>query len=161
MDAATRGTSEGSQECGRLERKSVDTSAGSHLMDSQWINSSSFLPSTGDPIEFMLEERGQSICGTFDDGQFHSRWAHYDAHQISSWRESELASAAPAEKPTATPANTLASALKRLIGAVSRRPILTPLVVPRSRCRRTAVPANTMASNVSGSRRVDSNQMSS
>jgi hypothetical protein len=75
-------------------------------MELQWIYNSSFLPYTGEPIEFMLEERGQSIDGTFANGHFHSRGADYDIRQVTSWRESDGASAAPIMKPAEVPAHT-------------------------------------------------------
>jgi hypothetical protein len=130
-------------------------------LDSPWIHSASFLPHTGEPIEFMLEEHGQSIYGTFANGEFHSRWADYDARRVASWRKSGVAAAAPKKQPTAAPESTFGSALKRLIGAGSRKPILTPLIVPRGRRRTTEAQANTTARNVPASGRVDSNQMSS
>jgi hypothetical protein len=129
-------------------------------MDSQWIHSASFLPYTGEPIEFMLEEHGESIFGTFANGEFHSRWTDYDARRVASWRELGAASPAPTAEPTVAPAATFSSALKRLIRAVCGRPILAPIMLPRGRCRTTAAPANTTAPNVAASGRADSNQMS-
>ena len=58
-------------------------------MQNQWIFSSTFLPYTGEPIDFMLEDRGQPIHGTYADGSFHSRWADYDADRVTSWRGTE------------------------------------------------------------------------
>jgi hypothetical protein len=55
-------------------------------MQNQWIYSSTFLPFTGEPIEFRLEEREQAIPGTFIDGVFHSQWAHYGRNSVGSWR---------------------------------------------------------------------------
>lgn len=55
-------------------------------MQDQWNYSSSFLPYTGEPIEFRLEEREQPLHGIFADGVFHSRWANYGTDSVGSWR---------------------------------------------------------------------------
>ncbi len=70
-------------------------------MQDPWICCSSFLPATGAPIEFRLEEREQPIHGTFADGIFHSRWADYCRSSVGSWRslDSDL-SAWPMRTPT-------------------------------------------------------------
>ena len=130
-------------------------------MELQWIYSASFLPYTGEPIEFMLEERGQSVYGTFANGHFHSGGADYDIHQVTSWRESDVTSAAPIMKPAEVPAHTLGSALKRLIGTFFRRPILSPCMTPSSHCTATVAPERSATPNVPISRPIDSNQMSS
>jgi hypothetical protein len=144
-----------------LVRKSYDTSARSHVMELQWIYSASFLPYTGEPIEFMLEERGQSIYGTFANGHFHSGGADYNSHQVTSWRESDVTSAAPIMKPAAVPARTFGSTVKQLIGAFSRSPLLSPCMTPSSRCTAAVAPERSSTPNVSISRPIDSNQMSS
>jgi hypothetical protein len=130
-------------------------------MELQWNYSASFLPYTGEPIEFMLEERGQSVYGTFANGYFHSGGADYDIRQVTSWRESDGTSAAPIEKPTVVPAHTFGSTVKRLIGAFSRRPHLSLRTTPYSHCTATAVPERSTTPTVPILRSIDSNQMSS
>ncbi len=84
-------------------------------MQAQWIFSSTFLPYTGEPIEFRLEERQQPIYGTFADGTFYSRWAEYDAERIKSWRGSDgNSSTAPMQVPKAAAKNAFITALIRL-----------------------------------------------
>jgi hypothetical protein len=126
-------------------------------MEAKWIFSSTFLPYTGEPIEFMLEDRNQPIHGTFADGIFHSRWADYDADRVASWRGSEPdPSAEPIASSTAS-AGRLISTLKRLARILSRKHgALT--AVPRSHARANAMPAIPM---VPIARHIASNQISS
>jgi len=49
--------------------------------------SSTFLPYSGEPIDFQLEDREEPIHGTFDKGVFHSRWANYEVARVQSWRQ--------------------------------------------------------------------------
>jgi hypothetical protein len=73
-------------------------------MQAPWIYSSTFLPYTGEPIDFLLEDRSQPMHGTFANGMFHSRWADYAADRVQSWRGSDAdPSAAPLELPKTEP----------------------------------------------------------
>jgi hypothetical protein len=51
-------------------------------MQLKWIFRSTLLPMSKEPVEFLVEERGQSIHGTFANCIFHSRWADYDARRV-------------------------------------------------------------------------------
>lgn len=129
-------------------------------MQEKWIFSSTFLPYTGEPIEFMLEDRNQPIHGTFADGIFHSRWADYDANRVASWRETDGdPSTAPIETPPATMGRFMTT-LKRLARILSRRRGI-PIAAPRSHSRPHAVQVLPMHPVVSGARHIASNQISS
>lgn len=129
-------------------------------MQEKWIFSSTFLPYTGEPIEFMLEDRNQPIHGTFADGIFHSRWADYDAGRVASWRGSDPDPAAvPIASPTAS-AGRLISTLKRLARFVARNRG-TQVVAPRSHARTHAAPALPMDPVVAIARHITSNPVSS
>ena len=135
-------------------------------MEEKWIHSSTFLPYTGEPIEFLLEERDQPIPGTFTNSAFHSRWADYGIDQVQAWRGAE-----PAASPTAStaiPATTARTSsfiatLKRLLGMTSRSRNVIDGVPPRSHSRNTASLFTTIATPSADpmSRRTDSNQISS
>jgi len=56
------------------------------MMSTPGIFSSTFLPHSGEPVDFLLEDREDPIHGTFDEGAFHSRWASYDPTRVRSWR---------------------------------------------------------------------------
>jgi len=129
-------------------------------MQEKWIFSSTFLPYTGEPIEFMLEDRNQPIHGTFADGVFHSRWANYDAGRVASWRETDPdPSAVPIEQPTVS-AGRLISTLKRLARILSWNRG-APIALPRSHVRTTAVTAIPMDPVVVIARHIASHQISS
>lgn len=55
-------------------------------MATSWIFSSTFLPHTGEPVDFLLEDREEPIHGTFGGGIFRSRWAQYESTRVRSWR---------------------------------------------------------------------------
>lgn len=139
-------------------------------MQEKWIFSSTFLPYTGEPIEFLLEDRSQPIHGTFADGVFHSRWADYDADRIASWRETapdetvpEEADPGPSIAPielSAAPTGTFIAVLKRLTKVFSRGRAAAS-APPRSHARTTQVPAFPMSPNISVARHIHSNQISS
>jgi hypothetical protein len=111
-------------------------------MHAPWIVSSTFLPYTGEPIDFRLEDRSQPIHGTFLDGIFHSRWADYGAHRVQSWRGSV---AGPPEAPLATPEparkNDLIAWLQRLANRnLFGRASAAPVAVTHRRSRTASVP---------------------
>jgi hypothetical protein len=134
--------------------------AGSHVMQTKWIFSSTFLPYTGEPIEFMLEDRNQPIHGTFANGAFHSRWADYDVDRVASWRGSDGdLSAVPMQIPTVSK-GTFITTLRRLTKVLSRGRV-APIVPPRSHARTNAVPAISMQPVASSTRHIASNQISS
>lgn len=110
-------------------------------MQSQWIFSSTFLPYTGEPIEFMLEEREQPIHGTFADGLFHSRWADYAADRVASWRgaDRDPSAVAPIAIPKLVQAGAFATTMKRLANVLSGRSNVTPIKPPRSHARAIAI----------------------
>jgi hypothetical protein len=47
-------------------------------MPTTWFSSATFLPYPGEPIDFLLEERGEPIHGTFANGMFQSDLARFD-----------------------------------------------------------------------------------
>lgn len=131
-------------------------------MQAQWIFSSTFLPYTGEPIEFMLEDRKQPIHGTFANGIFRSRWADYNADRVQSWRESESdPSAEPIAMQKVSARGTFITTLKRLTSLLSKGSNANPIALPHSHARTTAVPAVPMRARVVATRRIDSNQISS
>lgn len=120
----------------RAQRESL---AESHDMQAQWIYSSTFLPYTGEPIEFMLEDRQQPIHGIFANGLFHSRWADYDADRVQSWRESDDdPSAAPIAIPKAALTDAFIATFKRLRDALSPGRQATAIIPSRSHARTRA-----------------------
>ena len=128
-------------------------------MQEKWIFSSTFLPYTGEPIEFMLEDRNQPIHGTFANGAFHSRWADYDADRVASWRGSDpYPSAVPIQLSTASTGSFITT-LKRLARILSGGRG-TP-IARRSHARAHAVPAMPMHPVVASARHIASNQISS
>ncbi len=151
MDAATLGA--GNALC----RRGV-------VMEAKWIFSSTFLPYTGEPIEFMLEEREQPIHGTFANGVFHSRWADYETDRVQSWRESEgEPSVALMATPQTVRTSLFITTLKRLSSMLSRGRPAAPIVPSRSHARTTTVhmPIVAMPPAVAIKRHIDSNQISS
>jgi hypothetical protein len=131
-------------------------------MQSPWIFSSTFLPDTDASVEFTVEEREQSICGTFAHGVFHSRWADYDARRVASWRGSDAdRSVAPIELPPPSREGALISTLKKLTRLFSRT-VNAPLIVPaRNHFRTMARPETDLPPLAARPRGVDSNQISS
>jgi hypothetical protein len=129
-------------------------------MQDPWIFSSSFLPFTGEPIEFRLEEREQPIHGTFADDVFHSRWADYDRSSVGSWRVlHDDAQVSPIAAPIATP-GAFVSIFKRLKNTVTRNH-RAALIAPPQHRNRTAAMAATAVPTSAITRGIDSNQMSS
>ncbi len=130
-------------------------------MQHQWIYSSSFLPYTGEPIEFRLEEREQSITGTFADGVFHSHLARYNRSNVGSWRSLD---SAPSAQPFGAPTSTTGSfsrIFQRLKNSISRNhgnDLMTP---PRDRIRTVAIAPTALPRTHAIARDIDSNQMSS
>jgi hypothetical protein len=55
-------------------------------MKTPWINSSTALPSDGQPIEFVLDHREVAIAGTYAGQIFRSRWSSYDIERVAAWR---------------------------------------------------------------------------
>ena len=91
-------------------------------MQAPWNHSSTFLPHSGEPIDFLLEDRSQPMHGTFANGMFHSRWADYTADRVQSWRGSDVdPSAEPIEVPKSTATGTWVALRKRLLQAFSMR----------------------------------------
>jgi len=129
-------------------------------MQAKWIFSSTFLPYTGEPIEFMLEERNQPIHGTFSNGVFHSRWADYDADRVASWRGSDGDPSAEPIKLSTVTKGRFVTTLKRLARILSGGRS-TPSAAPRSHARPHAMPAMTMHPVVAIARHIASNQISS
>ena len=117
-------------------------------MQVQWIFSSTFLPYTGEPIEFMLEDRKQPIHGTFANGIFHSRWADYDADRVSSWRESDHdPSTTQMQIPKAATTGAFTTALMRLRKALSMGRQAAASMPPRSHARTAAAAMQSTHSN--------------
>jgi len=129
-------------------------------MQTKWIFSSTFLPYTGEPIEFMLEDRNQPIHGTFADGIFHSRWADYDADRVASWRGSDGDPSAEPIKLSTDTKGRFVTTLKRLARILSGGRVV-PIAAPRSHARAHAVPVMPLHPVVASARHVASNQISS
>ena len=131
-------------------------------MQAKWIFSSTFLPYTGEPIEFMLEDRNQPIHGTFANGLFHSRWADYDADRVASWRGSDGdPSAEPIALPKAVSTGVFIATMKRLAGILSGGSKAAPIATPHSHARVALVPDIATRVPTAAMRRFDSNQISS
>jgi hypothetical protein len=62
-----------------------------------WISSSTALPSDGQPIEFVLDNREVAIAGTYAGQIFRSRWTSYDIERVVAWRLAALSSANSAQ----------------------------------------------------------------
>jgi len=82
-------------------------------MQMPWIFSSTSLPNTSEPIDFLLEDRDEPMHGTFGNGSFHSRWADYSASRVQSWRSTSADLTATRMPPATTPSRTLIGAIKR------------------------------------------------
>jgi hypothetical protein len=129
-------------------------------MQTQWIFSSTFLPRTGEPVDFMLEDRGQPIHGTFADGSFRSRWADYDAGRVKSWRGSEGDPSAVQIAPKAAPTGGFVAMLKRLIKPSLADCHAVPTLPPHSHARKAA--SSIVTQRVAAAARpIASNQISS
>ena len=108
-------------------------------MQAPWIYSSTFLPYTGEPIDFLLEDRSQPMHGTFADGMFHSRWADYAADRVQSWHGSDAdPSAEPLDIPNAAPRQVWVALLKRLPQIFSMWQNASPMARSRTRSRTNA-----------------------
>lgn len=129
-------------------------------MQDQWIYSSSFLPYTGDPIEFRLEEREQPISGTFADGVFHSRWADYGRSSVGSWRVLHDEPLTPPMVEPASTTGTFARIVKRLKNTMSRHGT-DVIASPQHRARIAAMAPAALPQTHAITRGIDSNQMSS
>jgi hypothetical protein len=133
-------------------------------MSTTWISISTFTPYTGESIDFRLEDREESIHGTFTDGAFHSRWADYDSNRVQSWRRSV---ADPAHEVIAVPAVARRRAwFKPLAGLAkifrSGADGAGPAPIVQSCYRTTFPPVRPVAAVSSGTQhRRDSNQISS
>lgn len=106
-------------------------------MSTPWIFCSTFLPSIGEPIDFLLEGRDEPIHGTFDRGVFHSRWAEYESARVRSWRQALID---PAHEAIAEPGAGIRRHAFASLGALARRlfghfPRVHALAVPRNRIR--------------------------
>jgi hypothetical protein len=108
-------------------------------MQAPWIYSSTFLPYTGEPIDFLLEDRSQPMHGTFVDGMFHSRWADYAADRVQSWRGSDSdPSAGPLDIPKIATTGIWVAVLKRLPQVFSMRRNASQMERPRTHSRTNA-----------------------
>ena len=130
-------------------------------MQDQWIYSSSFVPYTGEPIEFRLEEREQPINGTYADDVFHSRWADYGRSRVGSWRSlNEAPSASPIEAPPST-TSSFARIFNRLKNSISRSQGADAIAPPCDRTITAPMAVTALPRNRAIKRGIDSNQMSS
>ncbi len=131
-------------------------------MQAKWIFSSTFLPCTGEPIDFLLEDRSEPLHGTFDNGIFHSRWADYSANRVQSWRGSDGAgTSSPIATPKAAKVGAFVAMMKRFSNALPGRSKAIP-IQPHSRRRTvTTIAAAPARSPVFMRRIAGSNQMSS
>jgi hypothetical protein len=105
-------------------------------MQASWIFSSTFLPCTGEPVDFLLEDRSQPMHGTFANGMFHSRWADYAADRVQSWRGADSdPSAEPLDLPKAATTGSWVALLKRLPQVFSMRRNACPVAPPHAHSR--------------------------
>ena len=108
-------------------------------MQTPWIFSSTFLPYTGEPIDFLLEDRSQPMHGTFANGMFHSRWADYAADRVQSWRGADSdPSAEPLEMPKAGTTGIWVALLKRLPNIFSMGRNASPMTQSHTHSRTNA-----------------------
>jgi hypothetical protein len=131
-------------------------------MKSKWIFSSTLLPDSMEPVEFLVEELEQSIHGTFADGVFHSRWTDYDTSRVASWRESaDDPSVAPNAIPKEVRTGGFRAMLKRVTSVFTDKPSRSPIATAHGSCRAHAAAADLKPSGIATTRCFDSNQMSS
>jgi hypothetical protein len=131
-------------------------------MQAKWIFSSTFLPYTGEPIDFLLEDRSEPIHGTFDNGIFHSRWADYSANRVQSWRGSDDARrVAPIEAPSTAMKGAFTTMMKRLSSALTRRRNTLAIQQHSARSMATTMPAIPLRPTAAFRRVVGGNQLSS
>jgi len=57
-------------------------------MPANWISTACALPSEGEQVEFMLDERECPLRGVFILGRFESRWTYYAPANVRLWRSS-------------------------------------------------------------------------
>jgi hypothetical protein len=133
-------------------------------MSTPWVFSSTFLPYTGEPIDFLLEDREEPIHGTFDGGTFHSRWANYDSSRVRSWRQALVDPAHEVIEPPhiETPWRVFA-ALKRVAHRlVGRSRRVAPAPNSASHARRVAQTAQGLIGTArTATQQTHSNQISS
>lgn len=55
-------------------------------MNTPWVLSSTALPSEGQPVEFVLDNRNVAIKGMYTRRIFRSCWTSYDAERVREWR---------------------------------------------------------------------------
>jgi hypothetical protein len=55
-------------------------------MHAPWVRSCAALPSEGQVVEFILDDRDVAIDGTYAGQSFHSRWTEYDLERVGTWR---------------------------------------------------------------------------
>jgi len=127
-------------------------------MQTPWISHSTFPPQTGEPIEFMLEGRGQPIHGAFADGSFHSRWADYAANRVTTWRRSDGDPASVPDAATKTLPGRFVALVRSLVGRRSPNP--GTFRAPGDNAGKTEAPGPVPPA-APRSRRHDSNQRSS
>jgi hypothetical protein len=132
-------------------------------MQTPWIFSSTFLPYTGEPIDFLLEDRSEPIHGVFVDGQFHSRWADYGVDRVQSWRGLDAdSSLALIEVPKTAKAGAFIATVRRLTRVFSgRRGDVAPIVPPHCRARTDAAAPVAKPRAAAAARHFHSNQISS
>ena len=131
-------------------------------MQAPWIFSSTFLPYTGEPIDFLLKDRSEPLHGTFGNGMFHSRWADYGADRVQSWRGSDADQVvAPMGMPKVATAGAFITTWRRLTSAVSGRRSAVPTVSPHRHSRTTALSVVPKGPADGVTRCIDSNQISS
>jgi hypothetical protein len=51
-----------------------------------WFVTAQRLPTPGDPVEFLVEDREIVIDGRYEDRAFRSRWGEYRESRVSVWR---------------------------------------------------------------------------
>ena len=129
-------------------------------MQAQWVFSSTFLPYTGEPIDFLLEDRTEPIHGTFGNGKFHSRWADYSRSRVQSWRSSNSAQSVALIHTQTAATGAFVRAIERLARIVLRICKAVSIDPARSRTKATKRPA-VLVRPTTVARRIDSNQISS
>lgn len=132
------------------------------VMQAPRISGSTFLPYTGEPIDFMHEQCNRPIHETFIESVTYSNWAEDGIDRVYSWHGHDMApSIAPGKRPKTPRPGVLITTLKRLVGVRSERPHIAAPTPPR---RHSPAPPNSAVAvqpATAPARFFDSNQISS
>ena len=68
-----------------------------------WIATSNRLPSEGDALLFVVEQRDIVLCGTYSSCMFKSRWSCHSPADVTEWRLLDVCSTGHAQPRDARP----------------------------------------------------------